>query len=471
MPGLPNPFSVAKGLVDGAKGLVAGKKTDKSRGASTVEAQAASAGGLASGPVPAPSTETTTEELDEEAARNESLLPWTIEQKVAMCLNPIKVPIVVLVLLFGCSVENRINWTTQESWRAKWWDRAGPVCYVHRLNHGLNKNFTFKLPDQLAAPLNNTINNIVTNLGANGSLTFNQTWFVIEKDVCGITIPTKGLDDEGCSVGPEEAFHHSEDGTDGLNGFKLPFVYYTLVWAVYKLVFMPIHWPDRLARRFTGNQYGEPMFKIMTQPHYRWCTGPMEIISKIGALFRYNMLPNSMLVPLATLNHVNGCEEYYYYRMDHLLAKVIYWWCIIDFMTVLGAVAFGHTIYSGKCIGSCLYKLYRFQWLLSLPIAFFLWLWDLINVFEWRFWKGIMLALDVVIDCQFDFTFTFVVDVAEMLACVVVFLDTLTLIIMILSLVCPKLGLRLPIVGEFLRQDMEEASAATKQETKPLVKR
>ena len=71
--------------------------------------------------------------------------------------------------------------------------------------------------------------------------------------------------------------------SSGVEGHWIPVA---LMWFVYKLVFIGIHPVDRLALQIPGNpppgpDYPEPFMKLLTEPYFQYCTGPMMVLVKI----------------------------------------------------------------------------------------------------------------------------------------------------------------------------------------------
>merc|ERR1712232_664075 len=97
------------------------------------------------------------------------------------------------------------------------------------------------------------------------------------------------------------------------------------------------------------------------------------------------------------------CPQLVYYDMDKIMARVIYFWCVFDFIGVWVMYALGKTVFGGKCIGTCVYRLYKVYWWCTVPTAVFMWITDFILVFEWRFWDGMNLLLMIVLDFDCDF--------------------------------------------------------------------
>jgi len=240
----------------------------------------------------------------------------------------------------------------------------------------------------------------------------------------------------------------------GINRFKVPLCYYALVWGTYKLLFLPIHWPDRILRFATGGSLGkEPVFKLLMQPYFERLTKATDITSKIGALFRYVMLPSSLLLPLMTIGHGEECPGLYHYVMDLYLGQVIYFWCFFDLALVAVLFLIGQTVYRNSVIGSWGYTLYKMWWYVTTPVAFILCIADMLITMDTRFWRGLFYAFNLTIHLDVELSLTLVVDLAQALGAACFFLDTLQLVVLILCLVCPKCGQRVPIVKKWIKDD------------------
>jgi hypothetical protein len=372
-------------------------------------------------------------------------------------------PLIILVTILGCGVENRINWSTKDEWRSSTL-RGGPVCYVHQLDESMGASHTFVVPDALVEPFNDTLNGIVESNNGSTEITLipEITFLDFKKDSCGVEDHDMSINGSCVPHLPQAGTKHIEDydptGTWqglGLNRLKVPFFYYSLVWGIYKLTFLPIHWPDRILKCATGGFMKEPVFKLFMTPYFERLTKATDIISKLGACFRYVMLPNTLLKPLITMGYVEECPGLYHYIMDMYLGQVIYFWCFSDLMFTGFLFVLGHTLYHNSVIGSWCYSLYKVWWFITTPIAFILFIADIIITSDMRFWRGFTLTLLANFTFDIELRLTFFVDLTQALGSVVFILDTVQLVVLILCLVCPKCGQKVPVVKQWIKDDEE----------------
>merc|ERR1712032_576247 len=199
--------------------------------------------------------------------------------------------------------------------------------------------------------------------------------------------------------------------------------------------------------------FKEPVFKLLMQPYFEQMTKVMDAISKIGATFRYMMLPNALLMAIATMGHVPECNDLYFYVMDMYLGQIIYFWCLFDLVLTALLFLFFQVVYQNRVIGTWAYTIYKVWWFLSTPLTFVLFIADLCFVVDLAFWRGIYFSIVLAFNFEFRLSFFLVVDITQLAAELNAILDTLQIVILILGLVCPKCGGRLPVVGKWIKED------------------
>lgn len=409
------------------------------------------------------------EKAEKAAERNERLLPWSLEQKVAMALNPIKIPILFMVATLGSYVEYKLIKRDHETWVAPLW-RAGPTCVVNQLDEPLLNNTRL---DWLNGKLNKTLYPIIhrinqslenssSNITENGNRRFYfADWGTLvhfKVDHCGITDDCRLEKDESGNNVLEE-MNEGEKTFSALSKWRVPLLTYSLLWAVYKFVFLPFHPVDRAFRLVMGSQASggpppEPIFKLLTEPFFsESCPGAFVFnkVSMIGKIIRYSMLPNSLLLPIISLRSVEKCDKYIHYTYDTYLGGFIYFFILVDLVSVFGMYIIGITVKGGKCISTPLYRCYKTIWFLSLFTAITLFISDLFIVLNMRFWEGIRI--------QFRLFFTIVLspnyslDILQVLGSVSIFFDALQFTIMIFSFLCPHLLKRVPGMAGLMKDE------------------
>jgi len=398
---------------------------------------------------------------------NDSLLPWDAEQKVSCCLNPIKIPLIIIVGICGCFIENRLFVITTEQWRAHIY-RDGPTCYVHRIRAGLqggNTSFDLPIPDSISESVQSMFNHSVSTLCGGNSTDCTYAWQPVDipKDHCDIkrviSVNSEGVANASrCTVGDEDGSQHTKfegkEMTTGLIQRKVPYVYFTMLWTIYKLVFLPTFWPDRLVRlamRLAGRDaHSLPVFKILVEPRPQQKIVPPSLF-KIGKAFRYSMLPNNLIVPLMTMNHLKGCDDMIHYTMDRFFSVPIYCFCIFELVLVLGCTAVGYAKALGpRCMQSPPYMCYVCYRICTTPLVILVFVIDFFLVMDLRFWRGLVLGFKFLFSIEVSLTFTFTCNFVSILATTVALLDFWTLVIMILPMVAPVCASKIPIVGKYI---------------------
>jgi len=268
--------------------------------------------------------------------------------------------------------------------------------------------------------------------------------FTVKPNYCGLTVrPGSGKHEEDrCELKKDrkdnEVKHDQLDleAQPFLN--HLPYLGPCLVWAIYKLTFLPVHPIDRIALAVAGNPVPgpEPVFKLLTEPNFQTCHGVMGAFVTVFKIFRYSLLPNALLVPLLSIGRHPDCENWIYYDIDTWFGKTIYYWCVYDFMVSVGAYIFGKTVLNGVLVGTWKYRLYKSYWFMTTLWPFWLFWADFISLFNWKFWEGIALSLKVIM--TFNLNVDFTVDFVQWLGTMNLVLDSLTFTIMVLSLLLPK---------------------------------
>lgn len=162
----------------------------------------------------------------------------------------------------------------------------------------------------------------------------------------------------------------------------------------------------------------------------------MNQFAKVGKVFRYSLLPNSIMLPLLSMSKRSRCSKYIFYEMDTLFAAVIYGYVLFDLILVFAAYIIGKCVVGG-CIKTCKYRLYKAYWYVSLWISIFLFIADLLWVFDIRFWQGLFSWLDFTF--VFDPHLNFAIDIVKKLLGVNMMLDYIQLMILVLTMVLPLL--------------------------------
>merc|ERR1719436_2139556 len=126
---------------------------------------------------------------------------------------------------------------------------------------------------------------------------------------------------------------------------------------------------------------------------------------------------------------VEGCDDMVYYTMDQWIPCLVYLWCVADLMLVVVLFALGHAAFEGRLIGLCFYRIYKIFWFLTTPVAFLLWMFDIISTLAWP---------TLVISLQIELSLKFIFSLAGLLGTVVVMFDTLQIAVLILTVICPK---------------------------------
>lgn len=383
--------------------------------------------------------------LKRETEMADTLLPWTWEQKVAMVLNPIKIPVVIVVAVLGCWVEHQLHSADFRTWKAPV-SRLGPTCYVHMaqntelltadirsVNEAMNQTL-YPIASQINAFIVNHTHCFVNKRGQTECNFFElPKIFDFKVDHCGIMFDNET---NQCKISPE--LQPLGEGKHGI-AYRFPFLPFSLIWAIYKILFLPFHPVDRFVNMVEGypQPMSEPTFKLLIEPYFQIFGPVLNMFSKIGKVIRYSLLPNSMMLPLFSMARRSQCSHYLHYDMDTVLAPVIYGFVILDLIIVcLGFVA-GKFVFGGVCVGTWKYRLYKLYWSSTLLTALVLFFADIFIIFNVQFWEGLSLWINLTL--VFDPSFNFVVDFCQKLIGLSVLLDTLQMAILIWGIVLPLL--------------------------------
>jgi hypothetical protein len=410
--------------------------------------------------------------IEKAAARNEALLPWSLEQKVAMFLNPIKIPILIVVAILGSWVEYNLIATPHQTWVAPLW-RSGPTCFVNKLDGPLLNDTRL---DRLSSLLNKTLYPIIdrinkslgnhTNVTEEGNRRFSLldygTLVHFPVDHCGITDDCQLETDENGKPtldiygGENETTHDPLESIAGVAKWRVPFVTYSLLWAIYKFCFLPFHPIDRAYRLVLGNPHPppEPVFKLLTEPYFQGCGGMNLVLNKfsmVGKIIRYSLLPNSLLLPIISLRQRKRCPGFVHYTYDTWLGGFIYFFILADLVSVFVAFAVGITVMGSKCISTPFYRIYKFIWYAWQNVALVFFIVDIFIVLNLRFWEGIHLQIRLFFTIVLSPNLT--IDFLQILGGASIFFDTLQFTIMVLSFLCPVLLQKIPGMAGLMKDD------------------
>lgn len=221
-------------------------------------------------------------------------------------------------------------------------------------------------------------------------------------------------------------------------GWHIPFITHSFVWALFKLLFLPVYPIDRIARNVfrCHGEHPEPVFKLLTEPYF---LGNVEVVSGcVVAIFkyvRYIMLPNSLIIPLLTMRvgiADDECQHFLSYKHGWV-ARGVYLWLIFDIVKALFLWMVGMTYYRQKIVGTWGYWVYKVLWFCTSWIPVWLFVVDQLSTLDLRFWSGWSIVFKKVLTIHFDSTMS--IDVIRLLGQAVVMLDCVSFTVMIVFIV------------------------------------
>lgn len=364
--------------------------------------------------------------------RKEKLLPWGFEQKFNTVINLCKVPLVLLVFVFGTMVERKVKASTMATWR-------GPACFSHKLDidtwNDINNSWV-KFGRSISEEARHTVTELIQNTSLeqfcdNGThkcevKIFDSSDyglnFTTAADTCGIKPISPGV----CDVDPELP---RQDGM-GL-GWHIPYITHSFVWALFKILFLPVYPIDRIARNICAchGDHPEPVFKLLTEPYF---LGGIEAVSQYVVLIfkyiRYILLPNSLIMPLLSMEVDDRCHHFLYYKHSWI-ARGVYLWLVFDIVHAFILWFVGMTHYKQRLVGTYGYWFYKIIWFCMSWIPFWFFLIDQLSVIDLRFWMGWNLVFKKVLTIHFDFTIS--IDLVRLLGHATVMLDCVSFSVMI----------------------------------------
>mmetsp|Transcript_49178 Transcript_49178/g.97731 ORF Transcript_49178/g.97731 Transcript_49178/m.97731 type:complete len:421 (+) Transcript_49178:82-1344(+) len=364
----------------------------------------------------------------------QKMLPWGFESKLAGILGCIKFPFICLVAGIGLYAENHLKEMTKESWARTgnvdllWGGQIG--CYDHELWETVPQK---KLIDfGLAEKLNQSLlhGHLQGDIWTSNSTTDIDPFKIGRADACGIDLKTctvKGLHKPGFFTG----------GIDHLFSFSL-------IWFVYKLVFVGIHPVDRLVLLIKGNpapgpDYPQPLLKLLTEPYFQSCTTPMQVLVKFLFYFRYKMMPNTLLGALASMHSMAPrCPRIVYYKMSPVFGNTVYFMCLLDIFGLAGCYAYVVYKMDGKIVGRWRYRLWKTCWLISAIFFAYFAIYAALMTFGGigAIIKEMFYALVIVV--RLDFTIQINLDLLRILTMIVIFFECLELLCLLIVIIGPK---------------------------------
>lgn len=389
----------------------------------------------------------------EKALRVEGMLPWSFETQLAFFLGCIKIPIVLLVAVIGIYSEHHLKSQMKQSWLRKGSWGVSTSCYAHKLADKVEHNTIFgfngedflnrtlffgKLPEQVFKS-NITIDPVRDVLGG--------------PDTCNVDMDT-------CTMRGLEHPSYWEGGIDH-------FVPLAFIWLIYKLVFIGIHPIDRLVLKLAGDpppgpDYPEPLVKLITEPYFQTCTTAMRIVVKILCYFRYKLAANALLGALASMRDMSPkCPRIVYYKMDPFYGTACYFMCIFDLLSIGACYFAAHRFMEGKLIGRWRYRLWKVVWMLSSLLVTNYAISAAILTFGGitAVLRAIGSAFRIVIRLSLKIRIS--LDVLRVMAFIIIFLESLELAFLIVSILFPQFFKRFG--GEEI-DDSEEAFVADDDE-------
>lgn len=403
------------------------------------------------------------------AERNDRLLPWNLEQKVAVVLNPVKIPFIIIAGIIGSVVELKIVDLTKDT--DLWYRGLGTVvaygaqCVVHRANYqnlivstddSEQATSILQVLDKATQPLTDAWNATAHKVAANctdgpnrthcdllpGGPLVNWSW---ADDFCGVEYDNLTGECRAPQAGFVYKHTSADDENSGWAGVTkmIPYVPHALVWMIFKLLFIPGYYVDRIHRYAVGTDPPpEPMLKILAEPT---CTedgkcgslGPK--FSKLGIVskaVRFSLLPNTMILPLTSMRFVEQCrQEYIIYSANTTVGFALYCWLVFDLVQIVLLYATGLTVFKGRALNQMWYRCYKVHSVTLTIVALSFFIFDLCVCLRWKFWLGLEVLLSF--SLNIDSTWGFSLDFAKTVASVVVMLDGVQFTILVMSLLCP----------------------------------
>lgn len=376
----------------------------------------------------------------------QAMLPWGFESKLAAGLALIKFPFILLCAFIGLYAEHHLKQMTIRSWdrqgNGEWLWGTVTGCYAHEL--------------RVATPSHSLLDwGILDGLNDSmGGIFHGDLWtqnvsvdplHLMKGSNCEIDVRT-------CRV---KGLAHPGFFTGGMNHW-IPF---SIVWLVYKLVFIGINPIDRAMLKMAGDpppgpDHPEPLMKLLTEPHFQTCTTLMSVVVKFLFYFRYKMLPNTLLGALASMQDLKPhCPRLVHYTMSPRFGNTAYFMCIADLFLIFGAYWYCQKKMDGKAIGRWRYRLWKTLWMLS--AAFF----ALIAVnAALRTFGGVQSILEAMfMSLYFVFTFQIHfrlnVDLLRVMTSLIFLFEGMELIFMVVSIVGPKVAPEFFERYKFLRSE------------------
>jgi len=375
-------------------------------------------------------------EEPEQCDQIQAMLPWGFESKLAAILALVKFPFICLVAGIGLYAENHLKEMTKTSWARRgnadifWGGKIG--CYDHELWETVPEK---RLIDfGLAKKLNESILNghLQGDIWTSNSTTDIDPFKIGRADACSIDLKT-------CTV---KGLHHPGFFTGGINHMFS----FSMIWLVYKLVFVGIHPVDRLVLLAKGNpqpgpDYPEPLLKLLTEPYFQFCTVPMRVVVKFLFYFRYKMMPNTLLGALASMHSMAPrCPRIVYYKMSPIFGNICYFLCLLDIFGLIGGYIYVLKKMDGHLVGRWRYRLWKTVWLGSAIAFAYVAIYAALMTFGGigAILKEILYAFVVVV--RLDFSLRINLDLLRILTMIVIFFEGLELLCLVIAIVGPKMA-------------------------------
>lgn len=371
------------------------------------------------------------EPLDEKSYKVLAMLPWNLEARIAAVLACIKIPFILFVAYVGLRAENHLKTMTKVSWYREGsgtmdgiWSllmTAKTGCYAHLMYDHL--------------PHHNLISIGVEDTGMLSNATFDPL-NLGNPDTCEVNQRT-------CKVRGQPHPGYFTGGIDHMVSFSL-------LWLVYKIIFIGLHPVDRLALKIAGDpepgpNYPEPLMKLLTEPYFQKCTMVMQVLVKFLFYFRYKMMPNALLGALASMHDMRPwCPKVVYYKFSPVYGNLCYFMCVLDILSLFGAYAYVKFKMDGKVIGKNRYRGWKTGWLISASIWAFVAVWASFRTFGGLFQivKAVFTAMFTIF-FRFSLTFKLNLDMLRILTYAIFFFEGLELFSFIAIIVGPRVAPKL----------------------------